>query len=215
MAGPTIADLAVRLNVVVVRVGTFGELAPIAAAVGTGFPDPATIRRAMSFLTDVDVGQVLADLDAVVSAYQRFTAAIDAVGAQEVGASWQGRAGAAACDAIDSHRRSGRELETLIGLAQSATPALDGLKMVLPNVFQSIEVVTEPILAGHPVPTLTTALATGTVRPAVVADEIGGRVRLFESATRIGRSAVRGILAELVGVDAGASMGELALAGDR
>lgn len=218
MTGPTgvdVAELVVLRQRAVVRAGTFGELAPIAATVGTAFPDAATIRRSVAFLSDVDLPQVLADLDAVVGAYRQFTAAIDAVGAQAAGASWQGRAGTAACDAINSHSRSGRDLIGLISLAQSASPALEGLKMVLPNVFRAIDDVTAPVLAGHPLPTVAAALATGTLRPSVVADEVGARVRLFDTATRIGRTAVRDILAELVGVDVGLSAGELALAGER
>ncbi|NMO02404.1 hypothetical protein HH308_14390 [Gordonia sp. TBRC 11910] len=210
------ADLAAQATDIDSRITAFGDLAPIAASVGAGFPDTAAIRRAVSFLVDADIGRILTDLDAVVAAHQSFQNAEDAMAQRSLASSWQGRSADAALAAVDVHSRaSSWRLPTLTAIAATAAPALSGLKTVLHNVFGAIDAVCDPILAGTPVATVPSALAGGTLRPNVVADEIAARVRLFDQATSLGRTALHDILAEFVGVDAHTSTGDLALAGEQ
>ncbi|GAB19270.1 hypothetical protein GOEFS_078_00040 [Gordonia effusa NBRC 100432] len=212
----TAAELAQRAAGVAGWIAIFRELAPIAASVAVAFPDDKTIDRAVGFLTDVDIVQILSDLDAVVGAYGICATATGAVAAQPLSTSWQGHAGTAASSAVDTHMNSrNTELATLIAAADAATPTFAGLKLLLQNVFHALEMISDPLLAGHPLSTVSAALGAGTLRAGVIAEEIDARVRLFTTATAIGRSGVRNILAELVGVDSAASSGELALAGDQ
>lgn len=210
------ADLGRRAAGVGSQICAFADLGPIAASLGVGFPDTAGITRAVGFLFDIDIAQVLADLDAVVGANHSVAAAADLVAEQSVESSWQGRSGAAALAALDAHSRSGdSQVATLSDLASTAGPALEGLKTLLQNVFHAVDAVCGPTLAGCPVAAVPAALSAGTVRPNVVADEIAARVRLFDTATAVGRAGVRDILAELVGIDTRTSTGDLALAGEQ
>ncbi|MFW0791095.1 hypothetical protein [Gordonia sp. CPCC 205333] len=210
------AELADRVVDVVGRVAVFRELAPVAATVGAPFPDATTIDRSIDFLTDLDIPRILRDLDAVVGAHQDYVVATDMVAARPISTSWRGGAGGAASAAVDSQLLDrDTELATLTAAAAAATPALAGLKLLLQNVFQALEQASEPTLVGHALPSVPAALSAGALRSAVVADEIAARVRLFTTATAIGRRGVRDILAELVGIDVTMSSGELALAGDQ